>query len=41
MGLYRVKLLGMTGGRLHVGPIEAIDRTPAIDIKAVIDSNDY
>jgi tRNA (Thr-GGU) A37 N-methylase len=41
MELYRVKLLGMTRGRLHVGPIEAIDGTPVIDIKPVIDSNDY
>jgi len=41
IGLHRVKLLGMTRGRLHVGPIEAIDGTPVIDIKPVIDSNDY
>jgi tRNA (Thr-GGU) A37 N-methylase len=30
----------MTRGRLHVRPIEAIDGTPVIDIKPVIDSND-
>ena len=41
IGLHRVKVFGMNRGRLHVGPIEAIDGTPVIDIKPVIDSNDY
>ncbi len=41
IGLHRVKVLGMKGGRLNVGPMEAIDGTPVIDIKPVIDSNDY
>jgi tRNA-Thr(GGU) m(6)t(6)A37 methyltransferase TsaA len=41
IGLHRVKVLGMTRDRLHVGPIEAIDETPVIDIKPLIDSNDY
>jgi tRNA (Thr-GGU) A37 N-methylase len=41
IGLHRVKVLGMTRGRLHIGPIEAIDGTLVIDIKPVIDSNDY
>src|ERR1700745_2750821 len=41
IGLHRVKLLGMTRGRLNVGSIEAIDGTPVIYIKPVIDSNDY
>jgi tRNA-Thr(GGU) m(6)t(6)A37 methyltransferase TsaA len=41
IGLYGVKLLGLNRGRLHVGPIEAIDGTSVIDIKPVIDSNDY
>jgi len=41
IGLHRVKVLGMNRSRLHVGPIEAIDETPVIDIKPVIDSNDY
>jgi tRNA-Thr(GGU) m(6)t(6)A37 methyltransferase TsaA len=41
LGLHRVKVLGMTRDRLHVGPIEAIDETPVIDIKPLIDSNDY
>ena len=41
IGLHHVKVFGMNRGRLHVGPIEAIDGTPVIDIKPVIDSNDY
>jgi L-fuculose-phosphate aldolase len=41
MGLHRVKILRMDYGRLHVDPIEAIDGTPVIDIKPVIESNDY
>ncbi|SRR5713101_8754976 len=40
IGLHRVKILGTNRARLHVGPIEAIDGTPVIDIKPVIDSND-
>src|ERR1700730_12706159 len=28
IGLYRVKVLGMNRGRLHVGPLEAIDGNP-------------
>jgi len=41
VGLHRVKVLKKRGGKLLIGPIEAIDGTPAIDIKAVIDSEDY
>jgi tRNA-Thr(GGU) m(6)t(6)A37 methyltransferase TsaA len=41
IGLHRVKVLGMNRGWLHVSTIEAIDGTPVIDIKPVIDSNDY
>jgi tRNA-Thr(GGU) m(6)t(6)A37 methyltransferase TsaA len=41
IGLHRVKVLGMDRGRLHVSSIEAIDGTPVIDIKPVIDSSDY
>jgi tRNA-Thr(GGU) m(6)t(6)A37 methyltransferase TsaA len=41
IGLHRVKVLGMNRGRLHVSTVEAIDGTPVIDIKPVIDSNDY
>ena len=41
VGLHRVKVLEMRGSRLHIGPIEAIDGTPVIDIKRVVDSKDY
>jgi tRNA-Thr(GGU) m(6)t(6)A37 methyltransferase TsaA len=41
LGLHRVKVLEIASGRLYVGPIEAIDGTPVIDIKPVIESNDY
>ena len=40
IGLHRVKILEMDSGRILVGPIEAIDGTPVIDIKAVIVSSD-
>jgi tRNA-Thr(GGU) m(6)t(6)A37 methyltransferase TsaA len=36
LGLHRVKVLKMTQDKLHVGPIEAIDGTPVIDIKPVL-----
>jgi len=36
LGLHRVTVLEVTGNRLRVGPIEAIDGTPVIDIKPVI-----
>jgi len=36
MGLHRVKVLKMKQGKLHVGPIEAIDGTPVGDIKPVL-----
>jgi tRNA-Thr(GGU) m(6)t(6)A37 methyltransferase TsaA len=41
LGLHRVKVLEIHPGRLHIGPIEAIDGTPVIDIKPVVESNDY
>lgn len=41
LGLHRVKVLKMNPGRLCVGPIEAIDGTPVIDIKPVLGSADY
>jgi tRNA-Thr(GGU) m(6)t(6)A37 methyltransferase TsaA len=42
LGLHRVKVLEITLGRLHIGPIEAIDGTPVIDIKPVVgEANDY
>lgn len=33
LGLHSVKLLALDGTRLCVGPIEAIDETPVVDIK--------
>ena len=41
LGLHRVKVLEINQNRLHIGPIEAIDGTPVIDIKPVVESNDY
>ena len=40
VGLHRVKVLKISGRRLHIGPIEAIDGTPVIDIKPVVESQD-
>ncbi len=36
IGLHRVTVLAINGNRLKVGPIEAIDGTPVIDIKPVL-----
>ncbi len=36
LGLHRVRVLEVTGNKLRVGPIEAIDETPVIDIKPVL-----
>ena len=41
LGLHRAKVLEITASRLHIGPIEAIDGTPVIDIKPVVASGDY
>jgi tRNA-Thr(GGU) m(6)t(6)A37 methyltransferase TsaA len=41
LGLHRVKVLDIQAGRLHIGPIEAIDGTPVVDIKPVVEVNDY
>jgi tRNA-Thr(GGU) m(6)t(6)A37 methyltransferase TsaA len=40
LGLHRVKVLEIRHRRLCVGPIEAIDGTPVIDIKPVLGSTD-
>jgi tRNA-Thr(GGU) m(6)t(6)A37 methyltransferase TsaA len=37
LGLHRVTVLEAVGNRLKVGPIEAIDGTPVVDIKPVLD----
>lgn len=40
IGLHRVTVLEINGSRLKVGPIEAIDGTPVIDIKTVLSQLD-
>ncbi len=42
VGLHRATVLEIYGDRLLIGPIEAIDGTPVIDIKPVVDeANDF
>jgi len=36
VGLHRVTVLELAGDRLRVGPLEAVDGTPVIDIKPVL-----
>src|SRR5262245_15419932 len=36
LGLHRVAVREVAGTRLRIGPIEAIDETPVVDIKPVI-----
>lgn len=36
IGLHRVTIFEVAGNRLRVGPLEAIDGTPIVDIKPVI-----
>ena len=36
IGLHRVTIRKITGNKLRIGPIEAIDGTPVVDIKAVL-----
>jgi len=36
LGLHRVTVRRISGSRLRIGPIEAIDGTPVIDIKPVL-----
>jgi tRNA-Thr(GGU) m(6)t(6)A37 methyltransferase TsaA len=36
LGLHRVTVRAVAGTRLDVGPIEAIDGTPVVDIKPVL-----
>jgi tRNA-Thr(GGU) m(6)t(6)A37 methyltransferase TsaA len=40
IGLHRVTVREVDGTRLLVGPIEAIDGTPVVDIKAVLSHTD-
>jgi tRNA-Thr(GGU) m(6)t(6)A37 methyltransferase TsaA len=39
LGLHRVTVREIDGTRLRVGPIEAIDGTPVVDMKAVLDDD--
>jgi tRNA-Thr(GGU) m(6)t(6)A37 methyltransferase TsaA len=42
IGLHRVRVIEVAGGRLRVGPLEAIDGTPVVDIKPVMpDAGDH
>jgi tRNA-Thr(GGU) m(6)t(6)A37 methyltransferase TsaA len=36
LGLHRVRVLEIAGNRIKVGPLEAIDGTPVVDIKPVL-----
>ena len=36
LGLHRVRVRAIDGNRLRVGPLEAIDGTPVVDIKPVL-----
>lgn len=36
LGPHRAKVLAIEGSTLHVGPMEAIDGTPVVDIKPVV-----
>lgn len=39
LGLHRCSILAVHPGRLHIGPIEAIDGTPVVDIKPIVDGS--
>jgi len=42
LGLHRARVLQIEKNRLSIGPIEAVDGTPVIDIKPVVDqANDF
>jgi tRNA-Thr(GGU) m(6)t(6)A37 methyltransferase TsaA len=40
IGLHRVRVLAIEKERIQVGPIEAIDGTPVVDIKPVLDASE-
>ena len=40
LGLHRVTVRELVGNRVRVGPIEAIDGTPIVDIKPVLPNSD-
>lgn len=37
IGLHRVQILAIDGTRIHVRPLEALDGTPILDVKPVLD----
>ena len=37
IGLHEVEVLAVEGQRLHVRPLEAVDGTPVVDLKPVLD----
>ena len=37
IGLHRVRILSIDGTRFRVGPLEALDATPILDVKPVLD----
>jgi tRNA-Thr(GGU) m(6)t(6)A37 methyltransferase TsaA len=37
IGLHRVRILAIEGNRIHVSNLEALDRTPIVDLKPVLD----
>ena len=42
LGLHRAKILAINANNVSIGPIEAIDGTPVVDIKPVVEhSNDF
>jgi tRNA-Thr(GGU) m(6)t(6)A37 methyltransferase TsaA len=41
IGLHRVRVLEMAGSRMRVGPLEAVDGTPIVDIKPVLSVEDH
>ena len=38
IGLHRVQVLATEGSRIRVRPLEALDKTPVIDLKPVLDA---
>ena len=41
LGLHRVRVLTINSYQLQIGPIEAIDGTPVLDLKPVVETADY
>jgi tRNA-Thr(GGU) m(6)t(6)A37 methyltransferase TsaA len=40
IGLHRITVLEILGLRIRVGPLEAVDGTPIIDVKAILNSGE-